>query len=126
MATNSSTFNGPTETVADQVANAATQLKEKVSDLGKTAVNKLDGSRESAAGGLESAASALHTKAETVTGMAQSTADTLKSTAGYLRGNDVKAMATDVEALVRRNPVPALVAAAVIGFVIARAVSRNN
>ena len=126
MATNSSTFNGPTETVADQVASAAKHLKEKVSDLGKTAVNKLDGSRESAAGGLESAASALHTKAETVTGMAQSTAATLNSTAEYLRGNDVKAMVTDLEALVRSNPVPALVAAAVIGFVIARAVSRNN
>lgn len=122
----STTFNGSADSVTDQMANAATQLKEKVSDLGKSAVNKLDGSRESAAEGLESAASALNTKAETVNGMAQSTASKLNSTAEYLRGNDVKAMMTDVADLVRRNPVPAIAAAAVIGFVTARALSRND
>ena len=126
MSTNSGTFNGPADSVTDQVANAATQWKEKVSDLGKSAVNKLDGSRESAAGGLESAASALHTNAESANGMAQSTAAKLYSTADYLRGNDVKAMMKDVEELVRRNPVPAMVAAAVIGFLTARALSRND
>ena len=108
------------------MANAASQLIEKVSDLGKSAVDKLESSRESAAGGLESAASALNTKAETVSGMAQSTAQRLNSTAEYLRGNDVKAMMTDVEELVRRNIVPAMVAAAVIGFLAARALSRND
>ncbi len=122
----STTFNGPADSVSDQVANAATQWKDKVSDLGKSAVNKLDGSRESAAGGLESAASAINTKAETVSGMAQSTASKLNSTAEYLRGNDVKAMMTDLEDVVRRNPVPAMVAAAVIGFLAARALSRND
>lgn len=122
----STTFNGPADSVTDQMANAATQLKEKVSDLGKSAVNKLDDSRQSAAGGLESAASALNSKGESVNGMAQSTASKLNSTAEYLRSNDVKAMMKDVEELVRRNPGPAMVAAAVIGFVTARALSRND
>ena len=106
-------------TLAEQASSAASHLKEKVSDLGQSAVTKIDESRVSAAGGLESAASA-------VTGAAHSTADKLTSTAEYLRGHDVKAMMTDVEHLVRKNPGPSLVAAAAVGFLTARAFRRSD
>ncbi len=122
----STTFNESGDTVAEQVTATATQWKEKVSDLSRTAVNKIDGSRESAADGLDSAASALQGKAEKVTGMAQTTAEKLNSAADYLRQHNVKNMMSDVEELVRKNPGPALVAAVVIGFLTARAFSSRN
>ena len=93
---------------------------------GQAAAATFDGSRHSAAGGLESAASALHGKAEAVTGIAHSTADQLTSTADYLRGHDLKAMIKDVEHLVRKNPGPSLLAAAVVGFLTARAFRRGD
>lgn len=48
-------------------------------------------------------------------------ADTIRSTADYVRNNDVKAMGRDVEGLVKRYPGQALLAAAVLGFFVARA-----
>ncbi len=113
-------------TLVEQASKAASQLKEKVSDLGQSAVNKIDGSRDSAAGGLESAATALRGNAEKVTGIAHSTADKLRSTADYLRGHDAKAMMADVGQLVRRNPGPSLIAATALGFLMARAFRRND
>jgi ElaB/YqjD/DUF883 family membrane-anchored ribosome-binding protein len=53
--------------------------------------------------------------------VAHSTADKLESTAGYIREHDVKAMFSDVEDVVRRNPGPSLLIAASIGFLIGRA-----
>ena len=112
--------------VVDKVSEVASHMKDKVTDLGRTAFTKIDGSRDSAAGGLESAASALRGNAEKVTGIAHSTADTLTSTAEYLRGHDVKAMIKDVEQLVRKNPGPSLIAATALGFLMARAFRRND
>ena len=51
--------------------------------------------------------------------------DALSSTADYIRNNDLKSMVTDAERLVRNNPVPALLAAAVVGFLVGRALSRD-
>ena len=111
--------------LGEQASKAASQLKDKVSELGQSAVVKIDGTRDSAAGGLESAASALRGNADKVTGIAHSTADHLTSTADYLRGHDVRAMMTDVEHLVRKNPGASLIAAAVVGFLTARAFTRS-
>ena len=122
----STTSNELGASVAERVTATATQWKEKVSDLSRTAVNKIDGSREGVADGLDSAASALQGKAEKVHGMAQTTAEKLNSASDYLRQHDVRNMMSDVEHIVRKNPVPALVAAAVFGFLSARALSSRN
>jgi ElaB/YqjD/DUF883 family membrane-anchored ribosome-binding protein len=115
------------QNVKEKVTDAARKTKEKASDLGRQASEQVDAKRGPAAEGLESAASALHEKAETLPGgdtvrsVAHSTADKLESTAGYIRQHDVKAMMSDVEELVRRNPGPSLLIAATIGFFIGRA-----
>jgi hypothetical protein len=44
-------------TVADKVSEVASQVKEKVSDLGRTAVDKIDENRVAAADSLQSARS---------------------------------------------------------------------
>ena len=138
MPAKTTTFNDPDfdtpdeKGVTEKVSEVASQVKDKVSDFGQRAVDKIDENRESAAGGLESAARALHEKAdslpggETVGSLAHSTADKLSSTAEYVREHDVTSMMADVEQLVRKNPGPSLLVAAVIGFLVGRAFSSND
>ena len=99
--------------------------------MAQAAAGKIDENRTAAAGGLESAASTLHQKAdslpgsESVKGAAHKAADALSSTADYVRENDVKSMMADVQQLVKNNPGPALLTAAVLGFLVARTFSRD-
>jgi ElaB/YqjD/DUF883 family membrane-anchored ribosome-binding protein len=119
-------------TVGEKVSEAAGQVKQKVSDLGRTAADKIDENRSAAAGGLEKAASALHEKAdslpggEKVSGLAHGTAEKLSSTADYVREHDVNRMMADVETVVKNNPGRSLLAAAVIGFLVGRAFTSND
>ena len=142
--------NGPRDTAADTASKAsqavgetASQVGQKVSDTaskfsqkaGQTASqvkDTVDQNRTAAASGLEKAASAIHDTAgslpggDKVAGLAHAAADTLSSTAGYVREHDVNSMMGDVETLVKKNPGPALLAAAVIGFLVGRAFSGND
>jgi len=125
MATRSSTVGDAADTtvskVTDKVTETATQVKDKV-----------DANRNVAAQGLEQAASTIRDKAdslpggETVTDLAHTAADKLTATAGYVRDTDVNTMMADVETLVKKNPGPALMAAAVVGFLVGRAFSGND
>ena len=125
-------FPGDAATVGEQISDTAAQVRDKISDLGHTAVEKIDENRDAAASGLHKAATALRDKAdilpggEKVAGLAQATADKLSTTADYVRDHDVNRMMTDVETLVKNNPGPSLLAAAVIGFLVGRAFSSND
>lgn len=118
-------------TIGGKLSDATTDVKHKAADLGRVATHTLDDNRGAAASGLEKAASALRDNAgslpggETVSNFAHSAADTLSSTAGYLREHDVTRMMADVEALVKKNPGPSLLAAAAFGFLVARAFSND-
>jgi ElaB/YqjD/DUF883 family membrane-anchored ribosome-binding protein len=113
--------------VKEKVSDAATSAKERVSDAGRQATEKIDDKRAPTADALESAASTIHQRAEelpggeTVRGVAHSAAAKLESTAGYIREHDVRAMVSDMEDVVRRNPGPSLLIAAAVGFLIGRA-----
>jgi ElaB/YqjD/DUF883 family membrane-anchored ribosome-binding protein len=122
--------NTPSDTaqsVTDRVTDAATAAKQKLSDVGRQATDKIDEKREPAADALQSTASSIHEKAEDLPGgeslksVAHSAAEKLESTAGYIRAHDVKAMLSDTEEIVKRNPGPSLLIAATIGFLIGRA-----
>ena len=119
-------------TAANTAGDAAAQLKSKASNLGRAAAEKIDEQRGAAAGGLKSAASTLHEKADSLPGgekvasFAHSTADKLSSTSDYIREHDVKTMMADLERLVKNNPGPSLLGAALIGFLVARTFSSND
>jgi hypothetical protein len=49
-----------------------------------------------------------------------------RATADYIPKLDLKAMAEDVKTLARNNPVPALLTAAALGFLLAKAFSRRD
>lgn len=119
-------------TSGNKLSEAVTQVKDRMSDVGRSAADKIDENRGAAATGLDKAASAIHHKAESlpggekVSGLAHAAADKLNSTAGYVREHDVNRMMADVETRVKNSPGPALLAAAAIGFLVGRAFSSND
>ena len=118
--------------VREKLTDAAGEVKQKVSELGRSATNKIDENRDAAASGLKEAASILDEKAEglpggeKITGLAHATADKLSSTADYVREHNVNQMMTDVETLVKNNPGASLLTAAVIGFLVGRAFTSRD
>lgn len=126
------TRNDLDDTVAamgSQVSDTAEQAADKARNFGRSAADAIDQKRGAAASGLDSAASTLRSRrlpgGERVAGIAQGAADRLSSTATYVREHDVESMMSDVKVVVRRNPGPALVVAAVVGFLLGRALSRD-
>ena len=115
-----SSLAGTAARIKEQVGERAVQAKDAVVDFGRKTVDNIDAQRGPAAGTLDQTASVLHEQAERVAGAARATADRLHATADYVRKQDVKAMARDVEDLVRRYPGPALAIAAAVGFMTAR------
>jgi ElaB/YqjD/DUF883 family membrane-anchored ribosome-binding protein len=119
------------ERVGDSLSARANQVTEKVSDVAKSAADTIDARRSTAADSLQTAASTLHDKAdslpggETVKEFAHAAADRLTTTADYVRQHDVNRMMSDVETLVKNNPGPSLLAAAVFGFFVGRALSHD-
>lgn len=120
------------QTLGEKLSVTAAQMQDKVSNLGRTAADKIDENRDAAAGGLERAASSVHENAESLPGgekvssMAHAAAGKLSSTADYVREHDVNRMMADVETLVKSNPGRSLIAAAALGFLVGRAFSRRG
>lgn len=81
--------------------------------------------------GIDSAADTLHATAdrlpggERVAGAAHSAAEGMERAADYLRDQDLSDIVDDVRQAVTRHPGAALLAAAALGFVIARSLSRD-
>jgi ElaB/YqjD/DUF883 family membrane-anchored ribosome-binding protein len=122
---------GPAPAAGDRHSSTVSQAEAKTSGLGQAAADTINESRGAAAEGLDRAGSALHEKADSLPGgekvanAAHTTADALGSTADYLRKNDSKGMMQDVQKLVKNNPGPALLTAAMLGFLLARIFSRD-
>ena len=117
--------------IGERISEAASQAKDKMAELGRSTAERIDQNREGAATGLESAAATLHEKAdslpggEKVTNLAHTAADKISSTAEYVKRHDVNGMMADVERVVKNNPGPSLLAAAVVGFLVGRAFSND-
>jgi hypothetical protein len=114
--------------VGQTLSDVSLQVKTKAADLGRMAADKVDENRDAAATGLENAATTIHDKADSLPGgtanrVAHVTADKLSATADYIREHDVDSMMSDLYRLVKNNPGPALLGAAVLGFLVARSFS---
>jgi ElaB/YqjD/DUF883 family membrane-anchored ribosome-binding protein len=116
----------PAKNLPDQFANAVGVVKEKVTDFGRTATEKMEETRTAAAGGLDRTASTLHESGDKVAGLAHSTADKLSSTAEYLRSNSVRTLMGDLEQVIKENPGPSLLIAGLLGFSLGRALRSSD
>lgn len=131
---NTSTDNPLTDTAApfgQELADRASEAKNSMSDMARTATRKVDESRSMAADRLEGAASTVSERAADLPGgqrvkeLASAAADRLSTTADYVRNHDAKRMMADVETAVKNNPGPALLVAVAFGFVLGRALTRG-
>jgi ElaB/YqjD/DUF883 family membrane-anchored ribosome-binding protein len=108
------------------------QVKSSAADLGQAATEEIDSRRRETAAGLKSAAKSLHEKADDLPGgkrvadVAHGAANRLNSTANYIRRRNLPAMARDVQKVVKDNPLPALVGAAALGFLLAKVFSSRD
>ncbi|NOT25660.1 MAG: hypothetical protein HOP16_06105 [Acidobacteria bacterium] len=115
---------------ASALRDVADVAAESLTDGARTAAAAIDESRSTAAG-LETAASAIHRGADDLPGgdrvrsFARATADRLSTSADYVRRNDTRRMMSDVKTLVTSHPGPALVVSAMLGFLVARSLSRD-
>jgi ElaB/YqjD/DUF883 family membrane-anchored ribosome-binding protein len=118
--------------VGEKLSDTAADVKDTVANLGRVATRTIDENRGAAASGLERAASAMHHQAdslpggEEVSGLGHAAADKLSSTADYVRKHKVDRMVADVGTLIKNNPGRSLLAAAVVGFLVARAFRGND
>jgi ElaB/YqjD/DUF883 family membrane-anchored ribosome-binding protein len=117
---------GTAARMKEQISETAADVKEKVTEFGRKAADKIDGSRESAAGALDKTATSMHSGGDKLSGVAHSAADKIQATADYVRRTNLKGMAEDVQDIVKRYPGQALAAAAVLGFLVARGLRRND
>lgn len=119
-------------TMGERVVSRANEATESISDAVRAASDKVNEGRETAADRLEGAASTVHERADqlpggpTVKEFAHAAANRLSSTADYVRTHDATRMMADIESVVKKNPGPALVVAAAFGFILGRALSRNE
>ena len=114
----------------DQISDTVDNAKERASDLGRRAVDRVDAQRQPAAGALDRTADTLHQQgdriASTAANAAHATADKLQNVADYVRSHDTRAMVDDAGDLVRRYPAQSLVAAAAVGFLVGRALRNSD
>lgn len=114
-----------------ELAGRASEAKDSLSDTARIATKRIEEGRSIAADRLESAASAVQERVDELPGgqrvkeLASAAADRLSTTADYMRTHDTKRMMADVKTVVKNNPGPALLVAAVFGFVLGRALTRD-
>ena len=112
-------------TATAEAAGAFTTLKSKAQEVGAKAAQRADQARVSAASGMDTVASSLHQQGDRMASAAHTAADAVSHGAEYLRANDVETMMSDFVDVIRRNPGPALLGAAALGFLLGRALSRD-
>jgi ElaB/YqjD/DUF883 family membrane-anchored ribosome-binding protein len=120
------TGTGTAARLRDQFTEKANEAKEKVTEYGRKALDKLEAQRSNAAGALDQTASALHERSDKAVIVAHRTADRIQATADYIREHDFKAMTQDLTEIVRRYPTQSLAIAAVAGFLVARAIRSSD
>lgn len=116
--------------MATRMKEQANEKMQQVKDTAQEAKQKIDAQREPMARGLEGTAQRIRERGDRVSSATseavRTTADKIQATADYIREHDVTDMLDDVQDVVRRHPGPALAAAAVAGFLVGRALTRNG
>lgn len=111
--------------------DGASQFRSKAPDPGREAADKLAGNQEGAARDSQDAGPIPHADAQSrasgarVGRAARAAATSIRRAAQHIGDRDAAGVMTSVKRLVKDHPVPALTGAAIIGFVLARVLSRD-
>ena len=113
---------GDVEGVRSAVSDAADQARQKAQDLGRQAKERVDKSRAGAADAMDSTADRIGHSGMDSSGKVS---EGLHSAADYVRRNDFGSMVSDLGSAIKNNPVPSLITAVALGFVIGAAIRRD-
>jgi len=109
--------------MADKASDVASQAAHKAGQYASAAGDKVENATSSVGSGMRSAAETLRENLprEGMLGRASSSvADTLESGGRYIENNGLSGMGEDLTGLIRRNPIPAILIALGVGFLLAR------
>jgi ElaB/YqjD/DUF883 family membrane-anchored ribosome-binding protein len=107
---------------------AVSAIQEKASDLASGVAERADAAIHATGKGMENLAAGIRERSpsEGILGTAScKVADTLESSGKYLEEHGMGDMVNDLTDIIRRNPIPSVLVGVGIGFVLARATSRN-
>jgi ElaB/YqjD/DUF883 family membrane-anchored ribosome-binding protein len=110
--------------LADKAKDATGDVTRQAQEFAKTAGRKADDATAAVGSNIRSAGEAVRSKGphEGVLGGATSaTASALESTGRYLEQEKLSGMAEEMTQFIRRNPIPTLLVAVGVGFLIGRA-----
>jgi hypothetical protein len=103
---------------AEAISHAVSGARERVNRAGQVVVDKVDETRDFAAGALHNASETLHSQAKHLPNtekLAHSAADKLDSAAGYMTEHDTSEMLADGRSFMQRNPGMTLLLGMVLG-----------
>lgn len=106
---------------SDAISQAASNVKDQATRAGQAVVDKVEQTRDAAAGALHNASEAIHSQADRLPRgrqLAHSAADKLDSAAGYMAEHDTSEIIADAGSFMQRNPGKTLVLGMVIGCTI--------
>jgi hypothetical protein len=113
---------------ASAVKDVASSVTQKVGDAASFVGKKAEDATSAVGSGMKSLGGTIreHTPDKGIIGTATgAVADSLESGGGYLQSHGLSGIGADVTNLIRRNPVPAVLMAMGVGFLVARATSRS-
>lgn len=112
--------------VKNAVSATTEKAQQKMGEVGRAVQETIDENRGTAAQKMQTVASKLHENADSVAGFAHTAAEKMEASADYVRDHNVKDMAADCEAFVRRHPGQSLIAAVAVGFLLGRAMKSDD
>jgi ElaB/YqjD/DUF883 family membrane-anchored ribosome-binding protein len=119
-----------TEDMKHRLSGTANQVRDKASELGRSAKESIDRNFRNAAGAIEHAASAIRSRMPEregkVGGIANTTADKLDSTARYMREHSASDLYHGLEDWARRSPGMAIGGAAAVGLLLGMTLKRGR
>ena len=110
--------------LGQKAREVASDVSEKAQTVGSAVAEKADDAISAVGSGMTSLAGTIreHTPASGMLHSAgEAVANTLESGGRFLQQEGLKGMAEDFTGLIRRNPIPAVLVAIGLGFLIARA-----
>jgi ElaB/YqjD/DUF883 family membrane-anchored ribosome-binding protein len=109
------------EDSADALSQGVSDARERANRAVKAVVEKVDETRDFAAGALHDASETLHSQAKHLPSaqkLAHSAADKLDSAAGYIAEHDTSEMLADGRSFLKRNPGTTLLIGMVLGCMV--------
>jgi ElaB/YqjD/DUF883 family membrane-anchored ribosome-binding protein len=101
------------------ISDAAVDVKETATELGRHATNQIEAIRETIAGTMDETSSAVQSGGQQISEIADVAAEKIQNGARYVRRTDLRVMGTNAKDFVKRNPALSVLLGAAVGLLVA-------